>query len=46
MAAAADLGGFWPSAFNRLLWNVRGWYLTGPPTATPIAVTPVTIVEG
>ncbi len=21
------LGGFWPSAFNRLLWNVKDWYL-------------------
>jgi peptide/nickel transport system substrate-binding protein len=22
------LGGFWPSAFNRMLWNVQDWYLT------------------
>lgn len=21
------LGGFWPSAFNRMLWNVQDWYL-------------------
>ena len=27
-AAAANLGGFWPSAFNFLLWNANQWYLT------------------
>ena len=27
-AIAKNIGGFWPSAFNRLLWNVEGWYLT------------------
>ncbi len=26
--AAANLGGFWPSAFNSLLWNANEWYLT------------------
>lgn len=26
--AAATIGGFWPSAFNNLLWNVQDWYLT------------------
>ncbi len=25
---ASNIGGFWPSAFNRLLWNVQDWYLT------------------
>lgn len=22
-----NIGGFWPSAFNRMLWNVQDWYL-------------------
>jgi peptide/nickel transport system substrate-binding protein len=22
-----NIGGFWPSAFNRMLWNVQEWYL-------------------
>ena len=39
--AAADLGGFWPSAFNQLLWNVQEWYLTEPDEGTPSAATPV-----
>ena len=26
-AITSKLGGFWPSAFNRLLWNVKDWYL-------------------
>jgi peptide/nickel transport system substrate-binding protein len=26
--AAKNIGGFWPSAFNWLLWNVEDWYLT------------------
>ena len=26
-AAAKNVGGFWPSAFNSLLWNVQDWYL-------------------
>jgi ABC-type transport system substrate-binding protein len=21
------VGGFWPSAFNRLMWNAQDWYL-------------------
>ncbi|MGH2531392.1 MAG: ABC transporter substrate-binding protein [Thermomicrobiales bacterium] len=25
--AATTVGGFWPSAFNNLLWNVQDWYL-------------------
>ncbi|MER3485901.1 MAG: hypothetical protein C4345_07980, partial [Chloroflexota bacterium] len=25
---ANNVGGVWPSAFNRLLWNVNQWYLT------------------
>ena len=25
--AANKMGGFWPSAFNRLLWNVQEWYM-------------------
>lgn len=25
---ANNVGGFWPSAFNQLLWNVQDWYLT------------------
>jgi peptide/nickel transport system substrate-binding protein len=27
-AVTEKLGGFWPSAYNRLLWNVNEWYLT------------------
>ena len=27
-AAISNLGGFWPSAFNYLLWNANEWYLT------------------
>ena len=27
-AATSKIGGFWPSAFNYLLWNVKDWYLT------------------
>jgi ABC-type transport system substrate-binding protein len=27
-AVAKNVGGFWPSAFNNLLWNVEQWYLT------------------
>jgi peptide/nickel transport system substrate-binding protein len=27
-AVAKSVGGFWPSAFNNLLWNVEEWYLT------------------
>jgi peptide/nickel transport system substrate-binding protein len=26
--AAKNIGGFWPSAFNYLLWNANEWYLT------------------
>lgn len=26
-AASAKIGGYWPSAFNYLLWNVADWYL-------------------
>jgi peptide/nickel transport system substrate-binding protein len=26
-AASSKLGGFWPSAFNYLLWNVHDWYV-------------------
>jgi peptide/nickel transport system substrate-binding protein len=25
---APNIGGFWPSAFNNLLWNAEQWYLT------------------
>ena len=25
---ADNVGGFWPSPYNRLLWNVQDWYLT------------------
>ncbi len=25
--AKSNIGGFWPSAFNRLLWNAHEWYL-------------------
>ncbi|CAA9549694.1 MAG: hypothetical protein AVDCRST_MAG19-700 [uncultured Thermomicrobiales bacterium] len=39
-AAAENLGGFWPSAFNQLLWNAHSWYLTEPDAGTP-AATPV-----
>jgi peptide/nickel transport system substrate-binding protein len=27
-ATANNIGGFWPSAFNNLFWNVEQWYLT------------------
>jgi peptide/nickel transport system substrate-binding protein len=27
-AVAPNIGGFWPSAFNNLLWNAHQWYLT------------------
>ena len=27
-AIADNIGGFWPSAFNRMLWNVGDWYVT------------------
>jgi peptide/nickel transport system substrate-binding protein len=27
-AVAKNIGGFWPSAFNYLLWNANEWYLT------------------
>jgi len=27
-ALAKNIGGFWPSAFNYLLWNANEWYLT------------------
>jgi len=27
-AAAKNIGGFWPSPFNDLLWNANTWYLT------------------
>ncbi len=27
-AAVENLGGFWPSPFNYLLWNAHEWYLT------------------
>lgn len=27
-AIAKNIGGVWPSAFNRLLWNAHEWYLT------------------
>ena len=27
-AVTTKLGGFWPSAYNRMLWNVQEWYLT------------------
>lgn len=26
-AISPKLGGFWPSAYNRLLWNAKDWYL-------------------
>lgn len=26
-AVTTKLGGYWPSAYNRLLWNVKDWYL-------------------
>lgn len=26
-AVATNIGGFWPSSFNYLLWNVHQWYL-------------------
>jgi len=25
--AKSNIGGFWPSAFNRLLWNAHEWYI-------------------
>jgi peptide/nickel transport system substrate-binding protein len=28
-AAIDNLGGFWPSPFNYLMWNANEWYLTG-----------------
>ncbi len=48
--AAANLGGFWPSGFNQLLWNAQEWYLTDPvgsaplgtPAATPVSSGPAT----
>jgi peptide/nickel transport system substrate-binding protein len=27
-AAASNIGGFWPSAFNGLMWNAQDWYFT------------------
>ncbi len=27
-AVANTIGGFWPSAFNSLMWNAQEWYLT------------------
>ena len=27
-AAASNIGGYWPSAYTNLLWNVQEWYLT------------------
>jgi peptide/nickel transport system substrate-binding protein len=27
-AVVPNLGGFWPSPFNRLLWNAQEWYFT------------------
>ena len=27
-AAARNLGGFWPSAFNYLMWNANEWYFS------------------
>jgi peptide/nickel transport system substrate-binding protein len=27
-ALANNIGGFWPSAFNSLMWNAHEWYLT------------------
>ena len=27
-AVVPNLGGFWPSAFNFLMWNANEWYLT------------------
>jgi ABC-type transport system substrate-binding protein len=27
-AVAPNLGGFWPSPFNYLMWNANEWYLT------------------
>ncbi len=32
-ATAANLGGFWPSAYTHLLWNAADWYFTDPPPA-------------
>lgn len=49
--AAANLGGFWPSPFTNLLWNVQEWYLVDPTAAGPEseaapAASPVAIEEG
>ena len=41
-AVARNVGGFWPSAFNNLLWNVGDWYLTETGAATS-AASPVTL---
>ena len=30
---AANLGGFWPSAYTHLLWNAQEWYVTDAPSA-------------
>jgi peptide/nickel transport system substrate-binding protein len=27
-AVVPQIGGFWPSPFNNLLWNAQDWYLT------------------
>jgi ABC-type transport system substrate-binding protein len=27
-AVANNVGGFWPSAYNSLMWNAAEWYLT------------------
>lgn len=27
-AITPKLGGYWPSAYNRMLWNVKDWYVT------------------
>ena len=31
-AARDNVGGFWPSAWTPLLWNVAGWYLASEPS--------------
>ena len=28
-AVTPNIGGFWPSPFNRLLWNAQEWYFAG-----------------
>jgi peptide/nickel transport system substrate-binding protein len=38
-AAATTVGGFWPSAFTYLLWNVRDWYVTDGTTGDGSSVT-------